>query len=95
MKRYRRMIPLGAVTEQLVKDNQNPEFRKALLKTLPKKIFGEAIAANIKSVEIGDGCLTMRVPSDSWRHELSGRKAMILEKAREIHQPIDRIELIP
>jgi len=95
MKRYRKMIPLRAVTEQIVKDNQNPDFRKALLKALPKKIFGEAIAANIESVEVRDACLRMTVPSDSWRRELSGRKAMILEKAREIHQPLDRIELVP
>ena len=95
MKRYRKMIPLATVTEKMIKENDNPEFRKALLKALPKKIFGEAIATNITQVDVLDTCLQITIPNDTWRNELTKRKRMILEKAREIHDSIQKIDLIP
>lgn len=95
MKRYRRMMSLDKVTDALIQNNQNPEFRMGLLKSLPTKIFGETIARVIEDVRFEDGVLYLKVPDETWRKELKKQIGLVHKEARQIHANVSKIVFCP
>lgn len=93
MKRKRRMVTLGSLADDFIKNTDNLEFQKSLLRGLPTKLYGKAIAAQVTEIRVEDGFLILRIPDDSWRKELGERKQLLLHKAREIYGPLKGVYL--
>lgn len=94
MKRYRRMMPIGSLTDTMIKQNHSEPFREAVLLGIPAKVLGPEIAQRIAKVEVVENSLLIHIPDEAWRKELSGRKSLILRKAREVLTTIQRVEMV-
>lgn len=93
-QRFRRMLSLAALTDQMVQQNQHPQFVDALLQGLIKRLFGEMIARQIKKTIQSEDTLIFHIPDEAWRGEMFRRKEFILKKAQEIHPAIQKIEVV-
>jgi len=95
MKRFRRFVSLSTVTEQLSKESDSNEFRDALLKSLPQRIFGQTLAAHIDDVSIEGKKLHLVVSDPTWRKEIQKNRRMLLEKVKSVHPDLIGIMVSP
>ena len=95
MKRYRRMMPLGSLTDSLVEKNDDPGFREAVLLGLPARVLSPDIASKIASAEIVDNHLVLHIPDEAWRKEIGRHRKRLLEAARKILAHIEGVKTTP
>ncbi len=95
MRRIRRLVPFGTVAEKLFDNQKNERCGSALLRSLPAKLFGATIAAQITEVEMKGHILFLRVPDATWRKELEVQHDQLLAKARRLHRQLNKVVLTP
>lgn len=85
MKRFRRIMSLDKVTEALARESSSMEFRDALVKSLPSRIFGETMAAHIDDAYISGKKLHLVVSDPIWRKEIQKNRGRLVDKVRAVH----------
>ena len=91
MKRFRKMVDLGFVAEQMIKEQGDGRLADVLQDMLPSHYFGSAIGRHIESMRVEQGRLILSVPDQMWRRELKKQRSTLLDRARKIDSGIQSI----
>ena len=94
MKRVKKMVTAGSLTQAILGKQMAPEVKRSLLNALPQTLFGKAIGAQVRAVEIEIPNIILRVPDPTWRKELYSRRFTILGQAQKIMPEIRAIQVI-
>lgn len=88
MKRTRRMLGIGALTNSMTREQDHPAFRAALLPGMPAQVLGPAIAAHLDQVVLVDNALIIKVHDPQWRREVMRHRERLLSEARKLLEGI-------
>lgn len=96
MKRLRRLSSIQHIHSRLFAEHHHhSSFQKALLKAVPVRLFGRAVASHIEKIAIEGTLVRIKIPDSLWRAELTKHKSLLLEKIREYHPGIKTLVITP
>ena len=94
-KRLRKMTPIAALTETLIRENALPGLKKHCLTDQPRLIFGPLIGDRIEEMVLEDNTLILHVPDSGWRRQLENGRGELLRKARAFNRRITNLLIEP